>query len=419
MKFLHISDLHLGKVVHGVSMLENGDQPWWIERFIELADRVRPQAVVIAGDVYDRRSPSEEAVELLGRFLEALSKRGIAVMLIAGNHDSGPRLAFLRNILAKNDIHIAGELSKELTCVPVSDEYGAVNFYLMPYVFPALAAQVLEDDGINDYDTAVRRILAEQHVDTSVRNVIVAHQNVTANGVEAVRGGSESMIGTVGPVEYTAFGAFDYAALGHIHGANPKGQGRDTVRYAGSPICYHFNETNQGEKGALLVTMGEKGSEVTVETIPIPPLHPMREIRGELDVIRHTEAARTTRGEYLGLVVTDRPITPEIAGFFQELAEKRDSILMKRESEYQHTNGPAALPGSGALEEKLVEELFYDFYEQLCGGEIPSKKDRELMTAAGELLRNNPPNPDKPNEVDPRLADKLLETLLAQEVNEE
>ena len=315
MKFLHIADLHFGKSVHGVSLLENGDQTAWVQCFLRLAEEVKPDAVVVAGDVYDRSAPSGDAVALLDCLLTALAERHIPVMMIAGNHDSGQRLSFGGSLLARQNIYIAGVLSKELTHVtlPDPDGHGPVTFWLMPYIFPALAAQVLEDEDIRDYDTAVRKLLAAQNVDFTQRNVIVAHQNVTENGAEALRGGSESMVGGVGQVDYTAFDGFDYAALGHIHAAYHVG--RASVRYAGSPLCYHFSETGQPAKGPVLVELGVKGEKPKIQTCLIPPLHPMREVKGSWEQLRDSELGQARENEYLRIVLTDRRISPEIAGF--------------------------------------------------------------------------------------------------------
>lgn len=333
MKFLHISDLHFGKTIHGVSMLENGDQPCWVARFLELAQEVAPDAVVIAGDVYDRSSPSAEAVALLGQLVEGLSELGICVMMVSGNHDSGQRMSFAGGLLAKQNVYIAGTLYEELLHVTLQDEYGPVTFWLMPYVFPALISNVLGEDIPRDYDAAVRSLLAIQPLNPSERNVLIAHQNVTSCGKEGMRGGSESMVGGVGQIDYSAFDAFDYVALGHIHAAY--WVGRDTVRYAGSPLCYHFDELRQPEKGPLLVEIGAKGEGVTVTTLNIPPLHPMRELRGTLEELVAVESSRQATGEYWKLVITDQPMTPEISARFQALAESRGSILMERTSEYR------------------------------------------------------------------------------------
>ncbi len=219
MKFLHLADLHLGKSIYGVSLIDNGDQIFWARRFLEKAAALKPDAVVIAGDVYDRSAPSGDAVMLLNYILTELEQMDIPVMLIAGNHDSGQRLSFAGSILAKRRIYIAGSVDAEITHVTVSDKDGSgeVTFWLVPYLFPAAAAQKLGDDSIGDYETAMRKLLERQGIDFSKRNVLVAHQNVTAGGREAGRGGSESMAGGVGQMDYRVFDGFDYVALGHIH----------------------------------------------------------------------------------------------------------------------------------------------------------------------------------------------------------
>ncbi len=389
MKFLHLADLHFGKSIHGVSLLENGDQSAWVCRFLKLVKELRPDALLIAGDVYDRSAPSGDAVALLDSMLTSLAEAGLPILMIAGNHDSGQRLSFGGRLLAKQNLHISGVLSKELAHVTLSDQDGPVTFWLMPYVFPALAAQTLEDETIRDYDTAVRKLLACQNIDFSERNVLVAHQNVTADGKEAVRGGSESMVGGVGQVDFHAFDGFDYVALGHIHSSYPIG--RKAVRYAGSPLCCHFEETRQPARGPLLVELGAKGADPQITVQAIPPLHPMREIRGAWEEIRDKELQNASRGEYLRVVLTDRRITPEIAAFFRSLFKGRDSILMELVSEYAPFGEVSAVPEAGAAAEKTIEELFADFYAERCSGQAPSPQELTLLQFAGERLRHAAP----------------------------
>ena len=385
MRFLHLSDLHLGKAIHGLSLLENGDQGVWAERFLQLSCRVKPDAVLVAGDIYDRSAPSGDAVQLLSRVLTELSARGIPVMLSAGNHDSVQRLSFAAPLLARQGVHISRPLSEspELEHVTLRDEFGPVTFWLMPYVFPALIAQTLGEDCPRDNDGAVRALLARQPVDFSQRNVLVAHQNVTANGVEAIRGGSESMVGGVGQIDYTAFDGFDYVALGHIHAAYAVG--RDSVRYAGSPLCYHFDEVRQQAKGPVLVELSAKGEPIRIETLLIPPLHPMRELRGAFEELRAEALADTRRGEFLRVALTDRRVTQESAAFFRELFESRDSVLMEICSEYNAWHEISG-PEREAAKQKSVEELFTDFFAQRLGGELPTEKEAALLAYAGELL---------------------------------
>lgn len=385
MKFLHLADLHFGKSIHGVSLLENGDQPVWVQRFLEMAQGIRPDAVVIAGDVYDRSAPSGDAVALLDRMITGLAELGIPVLVVSGNHDSGQRMSFAGSLLAKQNVHIAGVLTRKLTCVTLMDQEGPVTFWLMPYIFPALAAQKLEDEEIRDYDTAVRRLLAEQDIDFSQRNVLVAHQNVTANGRESARGGSESMVGGVGQVDYHAFDGFDYVALGHIHAACPVG--RETVRYAGSPLCYHFDETKQPVKGPVLVELGAKGTEPVIETKVIRPLHPMRELRGAYGQLQAAELRNAVRGGYIRVILTDRRPEPEIFEFFRSLFESRDSLLMELVSEYRPFGAMASCPADGT-EEKTVEELFMDFYRERRDGAEPDGAERSLLCFAGEQARH-------------------------------
>ncbi len=387
MRFLHLADLHLGKMLHGVSLLENGDQPAWVRAFLTEAEALRPDAACIAGDVYDRSAPSGEAVTLLSELLSGLAGLGIPVMLVAGNHDSGQRLAFLEGLLAREGVHIAGILPPggKLQRVSLEDAFGPVDFWLMPYVFPALAAQALEDESIRDYDTAVRRLLQAQEMELSERNVLIAHQNVTANGLEGMRGGSETMVGGLGEVDVSAFDGLSYVALGHIHAAYPVG--RESVRYAGSPLCYHFNETKQPAKGPVLVELGAPGEEPQISRLSIPALHPLREARGGWEELRETEAARESRGEFLRIVLTDSRVTPEIGDFFRELARARNSRVLELVSEY-NPFGAESSTAPEAGREQSVEELFAQFYTERCGGEEPAEEDLALLRFAGERLRH-------------------------------
>lgn len=411
MKFLHLADLHFGKSIHGVSLLENYDQPFWVEQFLALVQKVQPDAVIIAGDVYDRSTPSADAVQLLDYMLTELSKLGLPVLMVAGNHDSGQRLAFASQLLSKQNLHIAGVLprTKQLEHVTLKDKNGPVTFWLLPYVFPALVSQVMEDDTIRDYDTAVRRLLDIQEIDVTQRNVLVAHQNVIAGGVEVIRGGSESMVGGVGQIDFTAFKDFDYVALGHIHSSYHVG--KETIRYAGSPLCYHFEETKQKAKGPILVNLGSKGTQVTTETCLIPALHPMREIKGNYEEIRNTELARETTNEYIRIVLTDRRVTPDISVFFHGLYQAKGSILMELVSEFNQFSGAVTSPAAGTMEEKAIEQLFADFYTERNGGEMPTDRDLELFSFVGEQTRHA----ELHSEPDEQEVEKLLAFLLKQE----
>lgn len=413
MKFLHLADLHLGKSMYGISLIDNGDQLFWAECFLDKVKELEPDAVVIAGDVYDRSAPSGDAVMLLNHILTELEGMGVPVMLIAGNHDSGQRLSFAGSILAKQGIHIAGAVGTEIShvTIPEKDGCGEVTFWLMPYLFPAMAAQKLEDDSIGDYETAMRRMLERQGIDFSKRNVLVAHQNVTANGREAVRGGSESMAGGVGQMDYRVFDGFDYVALGHIHASCHVG--RREVRYAGSPLCYHFDETKQPAKGLLLVELGEKEKGAEIMPIPISPLHPMREIRGTREEILEEAEKGKEEKEYLKVVVTDDRITPELSGTLRELFGKRGSLIMELVSSFREFGAVSVLPGDHS-EAKAIEEYFVELYRERKAQAEPDEKDLELFRfAAGQVReRQCAENREEMLEED---AEELLAYILEQE----
>ena len=404
MKFYHLSDLHFGKSIYGLSMLD--DQRYWVEEFIKVCKEDRPKAIVIAGDVYDRAAPSGDAVELLDYMLTQLAEMDIPVMLIAGNHDSGQRLSFGHSLLAKQNIHIAGTAKKELDHVTLEDEYGPVTFWLLPYTYPDQVIQILKDEDIHTYDQAVRRLLEEQNIDTSERNVIVSHQNVTANGIETERGGSETMVGGVGQVDYSVYDAFEYAALGHIHRAYPVG--RKEVRFAGTPLCYHMNETLQEEKGYTEVILRAKGEEAEIRQVGIKPLHKMRYLKDTKDVVYTLLKEDSGRSEYVGITITDERITPEINNYLKQLLSARGSILMELLSTHTAFSGETASAEKEAVETKALEDLFADLYADQSGGTPPEDDEYALMQYAGELVRNM----DTHEPLDPKMITKMTAKAL-------
>ncbi len=414
MKFLHLADLHLGKSIYGTSLIDNGDQKVWVDRFLNKTLELKPDAVVIAGDVYDRGLPPGRAAQLLSFLVTSLADMDIPVLITAGNHDSVYHLSCLGPLLQARKVYISGPLeqSTELVRYTLEDEYGPVTFWLLPYVYPAMIAQVLEDEEIRDYDTAVSRILAAQNVDFTQRNVLIAHQNVTAGGQEAERGGSESMVGGVGQVDYTVFDGFDYVALGHIHSSYHVG--REGVRYAGTPMAYHFNETKQPDKGPLLVTLPEKGGDLLIERQDIEPLHRMREIRGTYEEIREAVLSHPWENEYLKVILTDQRITPLISDFIHESAKANGSIVMELTSEFSAFTGDAVFSTTKDMHEKPVEQLFADFYKERNNGVEADERDLGLMAFVGELTRNGAEAQDVPDEKDFR---KILDFVLGQGVD--
>ena len=298
MKFLHLADLHLGKRVNGFSMLE--DQAHILRQILAILDDEQPDGVLIAGDVYDKSVPSVEAVGLLDGFLTELRARGVPVLLISGNHDSPERLAFGGRVMDSCGIHISPVYDGALAPVTLQDAFGPVHVWLLPFVKPAHVRRWFPDADIESYTDAVAEAVAHMAIDTDARNVLVTHQFVTGG----TRSGSEELsVGGTDNVDSGVFAPFDYVALGHLHGAQHIG--RETIRYAGSPLKYSFSEARQ-HKSVTVVTLGEKG-DVQVRTVALTPLRELREIRGSYDELtaRSFYEHTTYRSDYLHLILTD------------------------------------------------------------------------------------------------------------------
>lgn len=298
MKFLHLADLHLGKRVNGFSMLE--DQAHILRQILAILDDEQPDGVLIAGDVYDKSVPSVEAVGLLDGFLTELRARGVPVLLISGNHDSPERLAFGGRVMDSCGIHISPVYDGALAPVTLQDAFGPVHVWLLPFVKPAHVRRWFPDADIESYTDAMAEAVAHMDIDTAARNVLVTHQFVTGGA----RSGSEELsVGGTDNVDSGVFAPFDYVALGHLHGAQHIG--RETIRYAGSPLKYSFSEARQ-HKSVTVVTLGEKG-DVQVRTVALTPLRELREIRGSYDELtaRSFYEHTTYRSDYLHLILTD------------------------------------------------------------------------------------------------------------------
>ena len=271
MKLLHLSDLHLGKRIKNFPLLE--DQAYILQAILEILDAERPDAVLIAGDVYDRATPSTEAVELLDRFLVSLAERGLPVLLISGNHDSPERLAFGAQFLEKSRIFISPVYNGTVTPVTLEDEYGPVDFYLLPFLKPLHVRRCFPEEPVESYTEAVACAVSHMNLDPSRRNVLITHQFVTG----AERCDSEEVsVGGSDNVDAVVFAPFDYVALGHLHG--PQNIGDDRIRYCGTPLKYSFSESRQ-KKSVTLVELSAKGQR-TVRTVPLTPRRDMVERRG-------------------------------------------------------------------------------------------------------------------------------------------
>ncbi len=303
MKFMHLGDLHLGKSLNQMNLID--DQTYMLEELVRIAKDQAVDAVLIAGDVYDKKIPSEEAVSLFDDFLCRLSDEKIVVFVISGNHDSGERLRFGSRLLKEKEVYIAGKFDGQVHSVQMKDAHGIVHVWLLPFVKASSVRYFLgEEADVHTYDAAVRAAIATCDLDESERNVILAHQFVTAHGEDPTVEGGESWgienVGTIERVDGACFDGFDYVALGHIHA--PQSVGKETIRYSGSPLKYSKSEIGRA-KTVPVVTLGEKGN-VQVELVPLRPKRDVRHLKGRFEVLIKPENV-TDAEDYIYVTLTD------------------------------------------------------------------------------------------------------------------
>ena len=351
MKLIHLSDLHLGKRVNEFSMIE--DQEYILTKIINIIDEEKPDGVLIAGDVYDRAIPSEEAMQLWDGFLNRLSKRKVEVFAISGNHDSAVRFSDHGKLIENAGIHLSPVYNGRAEKITLEDEEGSVNIYMLPFIKPVMVRQFFQDEIIEDYTDACRVAIEHMQVDTKERNVLLAHQFVTG----ATRCESEEMVvGGLDNVNAEVFNCFDYVALGHIHGKQRIG--RDEVRYCGTPLKYSFSEKDH-KKSVTIIELGKKGS-VTICERELIPRHDLREIRGtyeELTARKNYEGTATE--DYIHVVLTDEEDILDAIGKLRVIYPN----LMKLSYDNKRTRSSNIIEDVRDVEKKSPVELFEEFYE--------------------------------------------------------
>ena len=360
MKFIHLSDLHLGKRVNEYSMLE--EQAYILAQILNIIDAETPDGVLIAGDVYDKAVPSAEAVQLFDDFLVALSERAMQVFIISGNHDSAERLSFGARLMTARGIHFAPVYNGNVHAVTMQDEYGALDVYLLPFVKPAQVRR-FSDSELNSYTEAIQWALEAVAPDPNRRSVLVTHQFVTG----AQRTESEELsVGGTDNVDVSVFDAFDYVALGHLH--RPQNCSSPRVRYCGTPLKYSFSEVHD-VKSVTVVELREKGN-LTVRTIDLIPRHDLCELRGTYaELTRRDFYVNTTYpSDYTHITLTDETDIPNALGKLRAIYHN----LMKLDYDNTRTRQHAEIRAA-AVEQKQPIELFADFYMM---------QNNQAMTAA-------------------------------------
>jgi len=376
MKLMHIADLHIGKRVNEFSLLE--DQKYILQEILHIVDEIKPSAILMAGDIYDKSVPAGEAVEVLDEFLTGLVARQVQLFIVSGNHDSPERLNFGSRIMERNGVHIAGTFDGSLKSVTLQDEFGPVNIYLLPFIKPALVRPYYADQELESYEDAVRAVIDASRINTEERNILVAHQFITSNGNEPERSDSETLaVGGLDNIDASVFEPFDYAALGHLHG--PQSIGRETVRYAGSPLKYSFSEVRQ-HKSVTLLEFAQKGT-LDIQTLTLKARRDMREIKGPLaELVRagtsegasadNSERVSAREGifpvtaglcqDYMRAVLTDEDEVFDAIGQLRQVYPNVMRIDFENSRSRRSPDSKSA--ASGEVARKSPLELFEEFY---------------------------------------------------------
>lgn len=379
MKFFHLSDLHLGRRMYEFSLID--DQRFILEEIVSLAEKECPDAVVIAGDIYDRAVPSAEAVELFDSFLTELAGRHIPVLAISGNHDSPERIAFGADLMTPSGVFLSPVYNGHVEPVTLPDAFGEVNFFLLPFIKPVNVRRFYPDAAMESYTDALRCAVEHMNVDPSARNVLVTHQFVTGG----IRSDSEDItVGGTDNVDAAVFDCFDYVALGHLHGAQRIG--RETLRYSGTPLKYSFSEKDQ-TKAVTVVELGEKGG-VCVSSLPLAPRRDMREIRGTYaELTLRDNYAGTNTEDYIHAILTDENDLPNALARLRSIYPN----LMKLDYDNLRTRTSAVIAAQEHCRTMTEAELFAELYEKQNGQKMNAEQGAYADAVFAELREGGTP----------------------------
>lgn len=367
---MHLADLHLGKRVNGFSMME--DQEYILNRILEIMEEEQPDGLLIAGDVYDKTIPPAEAVRLMDDFLTAVAAKHVPVFLISGNHDSAERVAFGHQLMQGSGIWISPVYDGTIRHHTLEDRWGEVNIYLIPFLRPSVVRSFFPDVEIEDYTDALRTIIEDLQVDTSRRNVVLAHQFVTAAGALPETCESEQLsVGGLDRVDGSVFSPFDYTALGHLHG--PQRVGSETIRYAGSPLKYSFSELHQ-KKSVTVAELRAKG-ETEIWQIPLQPRREMIELRGTFEeILEEARKKGEPQTDYYHMILTDET---DVVDALSRLREYYPNIMLL-DYDNRRTRSQKEVEQLDRVEERTPGELFAALYEQQNGQEMDSDRKEYL-----------------------------------------
>ena len=377
MKFMHLSDLHLGKRVNEFSMLE--DQVYILNKIVNIIDEEKPAAIILAGDIYDKPIPPAEAVELFDDFLYKLSQRNLKVFIISGNHDSAERIAFGARLFDKTGIYMSPVYTGNISPLEMSDEFGKINIYMLPFIKPIHVRRYFPDTEITSYTDAVSTVIENMHLDTGIRNILITHQFVTG----ASRTESEDIsVGGSDNVNADVFRDFDYVALGHIH--RSQNCGSEYIRYSGTPLKYSFSESKD-TKSITVIDIKEKGN-IKLDFIPLTPLRDMVEIKGTYDdlMLKSFYENTTYPNDYVHITLTDENDILDVITRLRVVYKN----IMKLDYDNQRTRSNSEINLINDMESKSPLELFDIFYDSRNGQPL-NNEQREFMESIIEDIWRN------------------------------
>ena len=366
MKFIHLSDLHIGRRVNGFSMLE--DQEHILREILHIVEAEKPDAMFIAGDVYDKSIPSAEAVQLFDTFLTDLKTCCQHVFVISGNHDSAERIAFGGRLMERSGVHMVPVYNGQVALLTLHDAHGPVHVYMLPYLRPSMVRQAFPDASIDSYTDAYREAVAQMNINIIDRNILVAHAFVTG----AERSESEDIsVGGADNVDASIFADFDYVALGHLH--RPQNIGSERIRYCGTPLKYDFSEASH-EKSLTVVELAEKG-DLSVRTVALTPMRDMRELRGTyMELTNRAVYEGTQTSDYLRITLTDEDDVPDALNKLRTIYPN----IMRLDYDNRRTRATSQLTISDDAPKLHPSELFSGFYEQQNGQPMNEAQEKFL-----------------------------------------
>ena len=363
MRFMHIADLHIGKQLNEVSFLP--DQRQILDQIASIADAERVDCVLIAGDIYQKASPQAEAMTLFDHFVTQLTESGHKVFAISGNHDSDQRISYFASLVRGAGVYVSERFDGRVQKIALQDAYGAINVWLLPFLKPVYARRFFPEEKINACQDAMHAVLKNSPVNARERNILICHQFITG----AERCDSEEIsVGGLDGIDARLFDDYDYVALGHIH--KPQKIGRETLRYAGSPLKYSFSESEH-KKSVTIIDMQEKG-DIDVRAVPLHPMRDLRVVEGRIDEILRMEPS----DDYVSVTVHNEFVPPDAK------LEIRTSVfpnMLRFMVSNSKTKETMDVRGAERVENLSAEQLFVDFFKAVRNGEAPTDAHMQIF----------------------------------------